>query len=197
MSLAGYCPTSVNCGSLIPGLFLVGDILVFILLVIDLRLLKPRRYTPLFWVSPLLYGYLLLSLLGRVATEALGGSFSTPLLLAVSLGVQFLALVAGAGSGRAIGRRMKIGRYADGRRWFEGGSGLVTLLWVCLLPRAVVSAVDILNAFSVTGAPSFATSSSFLLLDVFSGSLAVLVAALTIAWKSRVSVRLAEMKGPT
>ncbi len=193
MSLATYCPSSVNCGAIVPAFLLIGDLLVFLLLVIDLRLLQPRRYTVLFWASPLLYGYLLLSLVGGVFLEALNGTFTSVLYLAASVAAILLGLLAGVGAGRVIGRRMRIGKYADGKKWFQGGRRLVALLWVCLLPRAVVSGVDLLNLASVSGVNAFVTTPPFLLLDVLSGALAVLVAALTVTWKSRVSVRFFEM----
>ncbi len=193
MSVGLYCPASVNCTTLLPFLLILGNVLVFLLLGLEYRLLKPRRLTPLFWISPLLYGYILITVVAGIILLEYGSSVWNTLFVVESFAALLVAGLLGVGAGRVIGKRVKIGVHPDGKRWFQGGTALVALLWACLLPTAIVSAVNLVGVASTPFVSTLIGSPPFLLFDLVSGALFFFVAALSITWKSGVTARFVEL----
>lgn len=190
MTFSTYCPSSVNCQPLLLALILLGDFSVFILMALEARLLTKRRLTPLIWFSPLIYGYVVFTLLLGFALLSLGGLYSQPVLLLESSGAWIVGGLFGAGLGVRIGNRIWVSKTPDGKKWFLGGTDLVALLWVLLLPRAMTSAIELLGQVSPALATTAANDLPLFSLDIASGALFMMVALLSITWRLKVVARL-------
>lgn len=198
-SFQAYCPSSTNCGSILPVvlvLLILGDFFVFILMALESRLLAKRRLTPLIWISPVIYGYVVFTILLNFALLALAGVYSDPMLLLESSSAWIIGGVVGVLMGVLIGNRIPVSVTSDGKKWFQGGPVLVAILWFLLLPRAINGAINLIGQVSPSTATTVANSIPLFSLDIISGSLFMMVALLSISWRMKVVGRLSQGSGP-
>ncbi|HTP54926.1 MAG TPA: hypothetical protein VML94_08240 [Thermoplasmata archaeon] len=166
-------------------LILVGDILVFVLIGLAFRLLRPRPVSGVIWVSPLFHLYTL----GAVLLALFEALRSQPgLALIPEFGSFLVAAGVGAAIGSGVGRRIPVTRDAQGKVLFTGGRLLVGLVVGLLAPLALEQAVVLFGALAsvrsllhaLTGAFPF----NYLLLGL--GFLFVLGTFLSLAWRVQV-----------
>jgi hypothetical protein len=166
-------------------LVLVGDILVFVLIGLAFRLLRPRPVSGALWVSPIFHLYTLAAVL-LALLEAL---HSQPLLALIpEFGSFLIAAGVGAVLGAAVGRKIPVTKAAGGKVVFIGGRLLVGLVVGLLSPLALEQAIVLFGALAsvqsllraLTGAFQF----NYILLGL--GFLFVVGTFLSLAWRSQV-----------
>jgi len=167
------------------SLVLAGDILVFVLIGLAFRLLKPRPLSGLLWVSPAFHLYTLAAVF-LALYEALKAQ---PFLVVVPEFASFL-VAAGVGTalGIGVGRRIPVEKNSEGATFFTGGKLLVGLIVLLLAPLALEQAVVLLGALARVQTLLHALTGQFpfdyILLGL--GFLFVLGTFLSLAWRGQV-----------
>lgn len=166
-------------------LILLGDLLVFLLIGLAFRLLKPRKISGLLWVSPLIHLYTLLAVF-LALYEALRSE--SPLTLGVEFGSFIVGAVVGALLGVALGRRIPVQRSSDGTFVFTGGRLLVGLVVLLLVPLALEQAVVLLGSLSKARALVEALTGQFPFNYILTGVgfLFVLGTFMSLSWRGQV-----------
>lgn len=172
------------------GILIISETFIFLMMLLDLRLLKPRKVRITLWFAPLLSAYVVASIvyltydtLGTITVES----------LAVAYGSFVIGALVGLLIGYVMGRAVKVGPQPDGYIWFEGGKGLVAVLWVLLLPQAIVEAIVIIpSVYSQGTIASLITGNPLLsYLSSITGILVVVGAFFSFEWRTRVSEKAA------
>jgi hypothetical protein len=169
------------------AILLLSDITIFLVIILDLTLLKPQRVRPTIWIGPLISLYVLGSIL---FTMFLAFAAFSPSAL-VNYGAVVVSSLVGAIVGTEIGKEIPLTGRTDGSKWYTGGKVLVVILVVMLLPRAIEQAALIVSTFyqsgtvvsTVAGSPIVAT------LDSITGSLVFFGVFLSIGWRYQVQRR--------
>lgn len=173
-------------------LLILGEVLIFILIALDLRMLSPRRFSIATWISPLFALYVMASILlglavaiSAVSTEALASDVGF-----------ILAAIVGALFGTLLGRRIPVTTNPEGKPMFTGGKALVGLLILLLLPRALNELVIIIlpyasNAYDVQ--QLLGSLPPFDVLNILTGVLFVIGAFVGIGWRIQVRAKVNAM----
>jgi hypothetical protein len=169
------------------ALLILSEIFIFIVIALDTRLLKPLKLRITIWVGPVISMYILASIFLSVflALEALSlGAFE-------NYGAFLLSAIVGVLIGTAIGKRMPVTTYADGTTWFTGGRGLVALLLILLLPRALDQAITLIPAVLAQGTIASVLNGNWIYgdLSTITGSLVFVATFLSIGWRWQVQAR--------
>jgi len=169
-------------------LVLLGDLLVFLLIGLAFRLLKPRKISGLLWVGPLIHLYTLLAVF-LALYEALRSE--SPLALGVEFGLFVVAAVFGALLGAGLGRRIPVQRLSDGTFVFTGGRLLVGLVVLLLVPLALEQAIVLLGSLSKVRALVEALTGEFPFNYILTavGFLFVLGTFMSLSWRGQVWVK--------
>lgn len=176
-------PSSIPAGAYL--LILLGDILVFLLIALTFRLLKPRKLSGSIWIAPIFHLYTLAAVFLAIY-EALS---SEPLLtLAPEFGSFLLAAILGAFLGGAVGRAVPVSVGVQGKLHYTGGPFLVGLLVFLLLPLAVEQAIVLFGSLaqvqSLLNALTGNTPFNYVLVGV--GFLFVLGTFVSLTWRAEV-----------
>lgn len=173
-------------------LLILGEVLIFILIALDLRLLSPRKFSVATWISPLFALYVMASILlglavaiSAISTEALASDAGF-----------ILAAIVGALFGTLLGRRIPVTITPEGKPMFTGGKALVGLLILLLLPRALNELVIIIlpyasNAYDVQ--QLLGSLPPFDVLNILTGVLFVIGAFVGIGWRIQVRAKVNAM----
>lgn len=181
-----------NVPSVAYAVILLGDFLVFLLIGLATRLLKPKKLSGVIWVGPVIHLYTL----GAVFLALYEAVLSQPLTeLVASFGAFLLSAVIGALVGRAVGHRIPVTRKSDGETSYVGGKLLVALIIALLLPLALEQAAVLLGALAGAEAliGALVGASPFNYLLVVLGSLFVLGTFLSITWRFEVWEKRGEL----
>ena len=176
-------PSNVPFG--VYPLVLAGDIVIFVLMGLAFRLLKPRPLSGLLWVSPAFHLYSLAAVF-LALYEALK---SQPLLVILPEFASFL-IAAGVGTalGIGVGRRIPVEKNTEGGTSFTGGKLLVGLVVLLLAPLALEQAVVLLGALARVQSLLHAVTGQFPFNYILLGLafLFVLGTFLSLAWRWQV-----------
>jgi len=166
------------------GILVLSEIFIFVVLLLDLRLLKPLKLRFTIWVGPVISMYILGSIFYSIFAAI--AALSTGALL--DYGAFVVSALVGTLLGTALGRRIPVSLHADGSTWFQGGRGLVTLLWVLLLPRAIEQALILIPAIYQQGTVgSILDASSYLgYMDTLTGAMVIVGIFVSIGWRTEV-----------
>jgi hypothetical protein len=177
-------------------IYILSEVFIFLILALDLRLLGQRKLRLTIWVSPVISIYVLSSIFLSIFITLTALSFEA----LTSYGVFFLSALAGMAVGLMIGNRIQVTSGQDGAIMFLGGRGLVALLWVLLLPRAVQQAAILLSSVAtmdILTNIANGTMYPFDLLNIVTGALVVFGVFVSIGWRWKVQRRGSEMRSRT
>lgn len=196
MSYLLACNGSVPCGPFSQVFLLSGDIVSLLLVVLALRYLEYRRIGAGLWITPAFYLYVLASLFYGIylsTTLSTLASFAWVEGALLSWGV---AALGGAVLGWAVGGRVSLARRVGQGHFYKGGSFLVGIQELLLLPQAFIAAVDLSVVLAnFPSAPTAALTDSLALAGILSAAFFVADAFYCLIWPSRV-LRRAHALGP-
>lgn len=178
-------PSSFAGGSTSYLLILFADVLVFLLIGLAFRLLKPRKISGTIWIGPIFHLYTLGAVFLALFAE-LGGSLSLSVLSAY--GSFLVAAVLGSLLGVGLGRRIPVTVGAEGKMVYTGGKLLVALLVFLLLPLALEQAVVLFGSLAgvMTLVNALDNQAPFTYILVAVGFLFVLGTFLSLTWRGEV-----------
>lgn len=165
-------------------ILLIGEVSIFLVIILDLTLLKPQKLKPTIWVGPLISMYILGTTLFTMLLAF--AAFSAAAL--VSYSALMITSLVGAIIGTEIGKGIPLSGRPDGSRWYLGGSLLVVILLLLLLPRAIEQAGLIVTTFYQSGTVVNTLAGSPIIgeLDAITGALVFFGVFLSIGWRLQV-----------